>query len=388
MTSTRRGRRKSVLLKATLWSAHAVILVPGIALSRTWRVPDEHKTIQAAVNAAAANDTVLVSPGTYLESVDAGDKWLTLLSVAGRDATVIDAQGAGRVVRFHGGGNISGFTLQNGLTGSWGGGIWLSASDAETRTGEIRLNRILDCRGWNGGGIYAGYIRSVHIEANEIRGNGADGSGGGIFCDPPGVIEGNLISGNSAMDSGGGVLAFNTAVRANVIVGNCATSRGGGIHTSGVNEVSRNTIVGNTCENGGNAIYFYSPSGAARISHNIIALNGFTCWWVAWSRAVDCGPLTSYIRIECNDFWGNKNGDLRCEGGVCDTTGLGNFALDPLFCDADAGNYSLQEGSPCAPTSSVGCGLVGALPVACGGTPVQPITWGRLKALYGEEGRE
>ena len=43
---------------------------------------------------------------------------------------------------------------------------------------------------------------------------------------------------------------------------------------------------------------------------------------------------------------------------------------------------TLDEASPCAPANSGGCGLIGALPVGCGATAVEPATWGGIKASF------
>ena len=66
-------------------------------LSATLEVGTGHpfSTIQAALDAAAPGDTVLVSPGTYTENVTIS-KSLTLLSTGGRDDTTIQGiSGAG-----------------------------------------------------------------------------------------------------------------------------------------------------------------------------------------------------------------------------------------------------------------------------------------------------
>src|SRR3972149_3891087 len=44
--------------------------VPNVAaIGQTWNVPGDFATIQAAINAAAIGDTILVAPGTYAEAV-------------------------------------------------------------------------------------------------------------------------------------------------------------------------------------------------------------------------------------------------------------------------------------------------------------------------------
>jgi len=60
-----------------------------------------------------------------------------------------------------------------------------------------------------------------------------------------------------------------------------------------------------------------------------------------------------------------------------------NFSLDPEFCGAEAGNFSLQSDSPCAPGNPpFASELIGALPVNCGTTSVEQKTWGEIKAIY------
>ncbi len=53
----------------TLFTSDFVLSINARAFAATIFVPKEHKTIQAALNAAKAGDTVLVSPGTYQEEL-------------------------------------------------------------------------------------------------------------------------------------------------------------------------------------------------------------------------------------------------------------------------------------------------------------------------------
>lgn len=76
------------------------------SIDRALRVPADHATIQAAVDAAADGDTILVSPGLYLGPVDLGDKRIALLSqhylsddLKDRQGTAIDGDGGKFAVR-------------------------------------------------------------------------------------------------------------------------------------------------------------------------------------------------------------------------------------------------------------------------------------------------
>lgn len=84
----------------------------------TLRVPADQPTIQAAINAAADGDTILVSPGTYYENLDFVGKAITLTSSAGAAQTIVDGLARDPVVTFNNGEKrdsiLSGFTIRNG----------------------------------------------------------------------------------------------------------------------------------------------------------------------------------------------------------------------------------------------------------------------------------
>jgi hypothetical protein len=84
----------------------------------TIHVPGDYPTIQAAIDAAAAGDTVLAAPGTYVENVDFLGKTVTLESGQGPGSTVIDGNQNGSVVSFLNAEGpdsvLEGFTITNG----------------------------------------------------------------------------------------------------------------------------------------------------------------------------------------------------------------------------------------------------------------------------------
>jgi hypothetical protein len=84
----------------------------------------------------------------------------------------------------------------------------------------------------------------------------------------------------------------------------------------------------------------------------------------ATGAAITCDP-TGDVTLTCCDIYGNVGGDW--VGCIADQYDInGNISGDPLFCDAGAGDFTLDAASPCAPENSGGCGLIGAWPVGCG----------------------
>ena len=98
---------------------------------------------------------------------------------------------------------------------------------------------------------------------------------------------------------------------------------------------------------------------------------------------VHCYGSTSYLTLTCCDVFGNEGGGYT--GAIDDQTGIdGNIAVDPLFCDLDAGDIHLLQESLCLPENN-DCGvLMGAWGGGCATTPVVdgPPTTLRLAQNY------
>lgn len=114
--------------------AIAVILQTASAQSATLRnVPADFATIQAAINASADLDTVLVAPGNYTENLNFGTRTIRVLSSGGAAVTVLQpALPSTTLVSFAGGGSgteFAGFTLDGGdmqhVVGIFSGSPWI-----------------------------------------------------------------------------------------------------------------------------------------------------------------------------------------------------------------------------------------------------------------------
>jgi hypothetical protein len=364
----------------------AMFLVPfqaeGIAAT-VLRVPQSYSTIQAAVDAAVAGDTVLVSPGTYLELVNFLGKAITVESSDGPATTIIDGNQAETVVTINASPDqtpvLRGFTIRNGSSRPFGAGIHteggpalvegnrvtgnsvcFGAVEAAFSTATIRNNLISgnlpNCSGGSGGGgILLRGEGAANVTSNIITDNLSSSYGGGISLNGAGspTISNNVISHNSAMSgSGGGISLINRSnalITNNVIVGN-TSNEGGGIYW-GVPfgepgpTVVNNTVADNVAGNNGSAVFADGYDVAARLVNNILVASG--------SQAIlHCGDFNDQNPpvIAYNDVVNGSSGPRY--GGTCtDQTGLsGNISADPLFVGAATGNYHLTSGSPAVDT--------------------------------------
>jgi len=333
--------------------------VPG-----TVRVPSDVPSIQGSLCLAINGDEIIVSPGTYVETINFGGSNVILRSTDLRDpavvaATIIDAKHLGSVVTFSGsedaGCGLSGFTIRNGSDDATGGG---AIYGAHTRAW-IANNRIVANQGsMDGGGLF--HCDGL-ISNNVIVGNATFAGGGLAYCD--GTIENNIIVGNSASMVGGGLFWCQGTVRNNKIIGNLGFGEGGAVFGSeGV--IQGNLIAGNTSVEGpaglsrcdgtlrDNLIVGNSTDGVGggvgdskgRMLNNTISSNwagvaGGGIWkcsgtisnCIIWGNGAPLGPQVHECAspaFSCIEGWEDPRG--------------GNITDDPLFAGAplSAGHWS------------------------------------------------
>ncbi len=146
------------------------------AAAAEWHVGEgkTHKTIAAAIAAAAEGDTITVHPGFYQESNLKVDKPLKLI---GRDWPVIDGRNNGEIITITAPGvAISGFEVRNSGVSSLEDLAGIKVS--ETRDVTVSNNRLNGCNF----GIYMSKANDCRVIDNEIRGKkgGEQESGNGI----------------------------------------------------------------------------------------------------------------------------------------------------------------------------------------------------------------
>jgi hypothetical protein len=386
-----------------------VLTASTLATARTWHVPADAPTIQAGIDSAGLGDDVLVAPGTYFEYGITMKSGVQVHSEQGPGATTVDAGHSGGAFRCNDLEElavIEGFMIRNGNASGTGGGVRCANSRVRIRDCniidceaagagggiwgvdsdvEIVACRVAGCTGDNGGGINIDSWypwTTVAIADCEVLNNVARGGVGGIRILAPEVaIFRCVVSGNIAgWGSIGGIGCRSPmlTIRDCLITENWETVMGQGGSGIGVFE-SQGSISGCTVANnhGWNledpAIRVGSGEDDSDvvIERTILAFNE--------GNALYCG-YGSQVAVQCSDAHGNTHSN-----DLCGTDLGGNFSEDPLFCDVEEGDYTLDGCSPCLPGNhpdGVDCGLIGALGQGCGATPVEETSWGRIKALY------
>jgi hypothetical protein len=408
--------------------------------ARTWVIqPDgsgDAPTIQAGIDSASAGDSILVMPGTYDEHLTMKSD-ITLMSQSGYEVTfLIPDDNLGPVITCSDvtGAVISGFSFETVEVPSG------AAVFCENSSVTISENRFYDMGATDKGGAIACFDGRGVIENNIFDENGAGDWGGAIYLDGASpVITGNQFFGNSAQ-YGGAIACLNQSspdILDNTFTENTAARQAGCIHCrySSSPLIEGNVFRANTAGGSGGAIVVHELSspeirynvfwenhavnqGALGVSYTSSVVCEHNTFYWNWAEglpsltlpdggsAIGCysgsslevrnciiaastGPPAvacfgdAVITLECNCFWLNDSNYLGCSPGLHD------FRGDPLFCDPDNGDFTLDESSPCTSSNSPnGCGLIGALSVGCCTAGVRPdgqpdhTSWSALKALY------
>ncbi|MCZ4353868.1 right-handed parallel beta-helix repeat-containing protein, partial [Roseovarius aestuarii] len=290
-------------------------------------------TIQDAINAAGAGDTVRVSAGVYTENVTISTSGITLESVDGRDATVIDG--------ISGAGSLGAVVLASGANdvtiGGTGKGFTINGID----NGNPAVENA------------AVYIQGAHnnltIQGNEIVANGDSGMTSEYSAVVTNVtIDGNIFSGQTfnGIPAGEG---FGTQFTEVDVPRQLVTLGGNGQNTNGVT-FSNNQITGTA--GGTNAAG--DPQGntlvtidAANSTITGNEFSGFTTRYATQLRVrEDATDLVG--NTYSNDAGGNVGLYLGLSGGESAGTISGNLATygdgDDVIMAA-IGNDSIDGGA-------------------------------------------
>lgn len=322
------------IVAQTTWYVEAGAAAPG---SGTPASP--FPTVQQGVDAAANGDTVLVGPGTYVQTprLHFRRHGVHVASTEGPLATFLTtATPATSVVRFDQVGtpfaedSLEGFTIHGGqgtaefgTSSFYGGGILIVGA-------RPRIERCV-------------------ITDNHVVGPFAQGGGIAVY-EAGATIKDCVISGNSATYSGGGYfqiwLSAPTHMTNCLVVGNTA-GRGGGVYCEDSEmEILHCTIVDNlaTADSVSDAVT-YCPSDPDQILLIINCILRGSHPTVVHNQNCTFPPSLGALLYACN-VMGGWTGQ-----------GADNFDADPLFRNAATGDYQLALGSRCIDLGSAAWAL-------------------------------
>jgi len=340
----------------------------GGATAGIIKVPENRATIQAGIDVAVKDDTVLVAAGTYYENINFKGKAITVASYCLMDSdtthinnTIIDGSqpshaDSGSVVFFVSGEDtnsvLCGFTITGG-TGTAatppgglvrvGGGIFCYNSGARIINNKIIKNTVHSSdRDVYGGGLAALPISSTayvilqdnQISYNTLTADLKEVAGGGVELMGNGILVNNLISYNSIVHNATNYLAFSggvdcwskssdrrkVIVESNKITHNSVISKsnvlepsatGGGISFFGSfgrcakNEISYNELWANSNKGAGGAGIFINWAPASLIIEGNIIRNNAVKRGYGYGGGVLIGN-NSYPKVINNIIEGNS----------------------------------------------------------------------------------
>jgi hypothetical protein len=386
-----------------LFAATLVLMLPRSVFSRTWYVKvdgsGDAPTIQAAIDSAGMDDTVLVAPGVYSWTNQGGGNnygmlrmmrgapALTIRGEMGAEATILDGETYGRIFFYQGyypgtpgGLTIDGFTFFQGYPTQVGNLVG-GAFTAHLSSPVLRNCVFRENTAEQGGAVWYGGVGSPLIENCFFESNGAT-YGGAIFAinTPEAVTISGCTIRNNVATRGGAIYGYNAplVVQRCVIVHCYGNSDGGGVYLNKCypSSISETTLFENVAPSG-SAFSLFGASILA-VNHSIVAGGK--------DGAVVAVPSTASLTFSCSDLFSNDGGDWI--GPIADQFGVnGNFSADPLFCNPSALELGLQADSPCTPGNhpdGAGCGLVGRLGAECGRVPAKGRSWGAIKSMFVE----
>jgi len=232
-------------------------------------------------------DNILyVCPGTYdiEDEIDVNGA-LTIESVAGAAATVLDSDGTSRILDLNGDSIIRGLTFKDGdADGNNGGAIRSANSDDLTVEDSVFVNN----QGFDGGAIFA-HDGVINIRRSTFTGNAASGDGGAVYANYDlDLVLDSEFSENTSGGYGGAIYVDDdildddgdgeSGLIGNTFSGNTADDDGGAVYVerdleSG-SQMIDNVFSGNTAgDDGGAVMIWYDMAEGTLISGNTFSNN-------------------------------------------------------------------------------------------------------------------
>lgn len=369
-----------IVLALSILPAHAVIL--RVNAASTAPNPDglmwetAFPELQPAADAAASGDELWVAAGTYAGSgatVVAIKDGITIYGgFAGGETAreqrnwtahpaIIDGEHQRRCVHALGTGAIDGFTLQNGFSFDFAGGMWRGTAVNCIFSG----NRVTDEYDYDGsaynacgGGMYQGtavgcaFIGNTAVSTHRRE----CALGGGMYG---GTATDCAFTGNTSSYAGGAM--YNGTATHCTFAGNRAESWCGGGMDCG--KADRCIFSGNTAVGGGgmyngratNCVFTGNSAGYVNGGGMLdsVAVN---CTFAVNSTMHGGGGMLHGTAVNCI-LWGNtpdETGETSVSHSCLSlaTAGAGNIVANPLYVNPRAGDFRLRAGSTCVDTGT------------------------------------
>ncbi len=413
------------------------------ASAATWIVEADpanpERRVEAAVAQAASGDTVLVGPGLYFEHIAVPEIDLTIIGRDGAQSTILDGEREfpgheGSIIAALGGLRLlrlERLTFQHGQGSTYpmsrriGGAVYCSGRSLEVADCRFVENHVATVE-LDGGAIGVMSSPTTTIRRSTFVDNNSNGDGGTLY------VSGtdNLVISESRIGAPyqpGGFTIYcyggysGTAGNATIELCDFVSETGTGpeslffgvVHVT-VRESQFRDFVGSgalrfegdldaevdlTVRLEGNR--FWRDPATGGMDHNWVV--GPSIGRIHLQAAsntfshVDLDATAFEVMLDRNIFSqancnvGADSGALRCNCSWPDSihilhgaqiSAIDNLVADPLLCAEASADLHIASQSPCAPENSpAGCGLIGALGVACESTPVLETSWGRIKHL-------
>jgi len=364
-----------VKLRALLIPLFTGLLIITNVQATTIYVPADQSTIQAGIDAAINKDTVLVDTGKYVENINfngknivLGSHFLTTGDTIYISKTIIDGKNIGSVVTFENGEDssavIRGFTLTNDPMDRDGEGIYIKDSSptlsfliiTENNSG-TKLEKVM-IYGGSGGGIYFenshSRISNVHITKNTAM------DGGGIFAIQSDLdlcnvfVYKNMVLGGGVVGlaNGAGISSIlsNLKITNSLIAGNAGKGTvvyGGGICAySSTISLTNVTIAENNIGGSSGSSEYYCGGGIYLSGNSEIYIVNSIVWNDNPEEIYLSGNPSNVVLAAFSDIQGGKD-SIVCNDEDSVYWLNNNIDKDPLFIDAENGDFHLQAESPC-----------------------------------------
>lgn len=278
----------------------------------------------------------------------------------------------------------------NACMGSGGGLAVIDEGSFDASGCAINGNAVFE----RGGGVYileghGGFTDGTQFIGNVARDEDAKtGSGGGIYLSEADLTLQGVLFETNMSEEGGALYAIN--LRQDVQVTECIfrqnISGNAAVYTrdltrslllercllveNKLNDVTRQDattifsrqdlpggelalLACTVANNQGGSGAIHHDSGNMSIFQSVVAFN---------VPAGLIGTDLAFVAMDCDDFW--QNGEFDYGPGA--DPGPNSFSADPLFCDMDNGEFTVDAASPLLPGNNACAVQIGALGVGCG----------------------